>query len=115
MKNRRVEEDEILISYDVSALFTSVPVQKAITIIHDKLLTDDTLHERTSLSPTHLTKLLEICLKCTYFPYDEAFYAQIHGAAMGSPVSTIVCNLYMEHFESIALSTAPHPPGWWYR
>ena len=115
MKNKRVEEDEILISYDVTALFTSVPVQKAITVIHDKLLTDDTLHERTPLSAEHITKLLEICLKCTYFTYDEAFYAQIHGAAMGSPVSPIVCNLYMEHFESIALSTAPHPPGWWYR
>ncbi|XP_045207081.1 uncharacterized protein LOC123559389 [Mercenaria mercenaria] len=21
----------------------------------------------------------------------------------------------MEHFESLALSTAPHPPGWWFR
>ena len=30
---------------------------------------------------------------------------------MGSPVSPIVANLYMEYFEQKALSTAPHPPG----
>ena len=34
---------------------------------------------------------------------------------MGSPVSPIVCNFYIEYFESLALSSAPHPPGWWYR
>ena len=32
---------------------------------------------------------------------------------MGSPVSPIVANLYMEHFESIALSTAARPPSLW--
>ena len=47
--------------------------------------------------------------------YDGTYYLQIHGAAMGSPVSPVVCNLYMEHFESIALTTAPNPPGWWFR
>ena len=30
---------------------------------------------------------------------------------MGSPVSAIVANLYMEYLEQKALSTAPHPPG----
>ena len=29
---------------------------------------------------------------------------------MGSPVSPIVANLYMEYFEQKALSTATHPP-----
>ena len=33
---------------------------------------------------------------------------------MGYPVSLIVANLYMEHFESIALSTAPIPPSLWF-
>ena len=30
---------------------------------------------------------------------------------MGSPVSPIVTNLYMEHFERNALSSAINPPG----
>ena len=34
---------------------------------------------------------------------------------MGSPVSPIVCNLYMEHLEKLAIQTAPHPPIWWFR
>ena len=33
------------------------------------------------------------------------------GVAMGSPVSSIVANLYIEYLEQKALSTAPHPLG----
>ena len=32
---------------------------------------------------------------------------------MGSPISPIVANLYMETFEVQALNTAPHPPSLW--
>ena len=34
---------------------------------------------------------------------------------MGSPVSPIVANLYMECFERKALASAIHPPWVWYR
>ena len=51
--------------------------------------------------------LLEFCLKNTYFSFQGQFYEQVEGAAMGSPVSPIVANLYMEYLEQKALSTAP--------
>ncbi len=34
---------------------------------------------------------------------------------MGSPVSPVVANLYMEYFENIAIPTAPTPPRFWDR
>ena len=34
---------------------------------------------------------------------------------MGSPVSPIVANLYIEHLEREALQSAPTPPGHWFR
>ena len=34
---------------------------------------------------------------------------------MGSPVSPVLANLYMEFFEDRALSTAVNPPRWWKR
>ena len=55
--------------------------------------------------------LLEFCLKNIYFSFQGQFYEQVEGAAMGSPVSPIVANLYMEYLEQKALTSAPYPPG----
>ena len=97
--------------HHVSALFTSVPVDPALNIIKDLLEKDHTLKERTVLTVSDIILLLEFCLKNTYFSFQDQFYEQVEGATMGSPVSHIVANLYMEYLEQKALSTAPHPPG----
>ena len=102
---------ECLRSYDVSALFTSVPIEPALKIIKDILVKDHTLKDRTVIGIDDIIILLEFCLKNTYFSFQGQFFEQVEGAAMGSPVSPIVANLYMEYLEQKALSTGPHPPG----
>ena len=107
----KLEPGECLSSYDVSALFTSVPIDPALNIIKDLLDKDKTLKERTVMEIGDIILLFEFCLKNTYFSFQSQFYEQVEGAAMGSPVSPIVANLYMEYLEQKALSTAPHLPG----
>ena len=71
------------------------------------------LQERTSMTVKNIICLLEFCLRSTYI--QNQYYEQVEGAAMGSPISPIVANLYMESFETRAISTSPHPPMMWKR
>ena len=59
--------------------------------------------------------LSEFCLKNTYFSFQDQFYEQVESAAMGSPASPIVANLYIEYLEQKALNTAPNPHRFWCR
>ncbi len=88
----------MMVSFDVSSLFTNVPIDEAVSVIRDKLKNDESLDERTCLSPKCITELLKVCLKSTYFRYNGNCYEQVDEKAMGSPVSAVVANLYMEFF-----------------
>ena len=110
IKDVTLHANETITSYDVSALFTSVPIEAAINIIQRRLELDQELHSRTTMKVEHITSLLEFCLKTTYFQFQGSFYEQISGAAMGSSISPIVANLFMEDFEVKAINTAKNPP-----
>ena len=47
MKDVRVEAEEALVSFDVTSLFTNVPIDEAVDVIHRKLKED--LAKRTPL------------------------------------------------------------------
>ena len=47
--------------------------------------------------------LLKIVLNNCVFSFQGQFYKQLHEAAMGSPCSLVVANIYMEYFEKRAL------------
>ena len=98
-------------SYDVTSLFTSVPIDPALGIIKDLLEKDEKLNDRTVLSVQNIIELLGFCLHNTYFSFQNKFYEQVEGAPMGSLISPKVANLYMESFERKALSSAINPPG----
>ncbi|XP_072144494.1 uncharacterized protein [Dermacentor andersoni] len=105
-----LDEDDVMVSFDGKPLFTSVPVDLAVSTCRNVLLADDTLAERTPLEVQDICELLDFCLSNTYFTYDKQFYRQINGNAMGASISVTTANLIMEVIEPKAVSEfAPAP------
>ena len=92
-------------SFDVESYFTIIPIGGALRAPLEKLENEPTLADRTNLTPGQVADLLDFVLRSTYFRYNGAIYEQKEGAHMGSPVSVIVANLYMEFYEERAIAT----------
>ena len=70
----------------------------AVQAAPQKLENNPSLADRTTLTPAQIADLLTFVLRSTYFQYNGSIYEQKDGAAMGSPVSAVIANLYMESF-----------------
>ncbi|XP_068738269.1 uncharacterized protein [Montipora capricornis] len=104
-----------MVSFDVVSLFTAIPVDKACDYIRKKLEDDLSLHSRTNLDIEDIISLLNFVLSNNFFVYNDTIYKQIHGCAMGSPVSPVVANLCMEEIEKTAINTTTVSPKFWKR
>lgn len=54
-----------------------------------------------------MVKLFDDVLWSTYFTHNGMFYEQIDRLVMGSPLSLVIADFFMEVFEKAALDTAP--------
>ena len=97
-KEIEIQPGDLLVSFDVVSLFTNVPIDEACEIIGDILKDDDTLPGRTQMTSEEIVELTKLCLTSTYFKFQGKFYEQKEGQAMGSPLSPITSNIFMEHF-----------------
>ena len=115
LKSIKLQDNEELVSFDVSALFTSIPVNQALDIINQLIISHQTdmvfkskvgkpwYEVADHLDREDVMILLKIVLNNCVFSFQGQFYKQLHGAAMGSPCSLVVANIYMEYFEKRAL------------
>ena len=58
------------------------------------------LTEWPNFTPYKICILLNLHLSTTYFKYNDSFYRQKHGCAMGAPVSPIVANLLQRKWKA---------------
>jgi hypothetical protein len=115
IKGINLHDQDILISFNIVSLFINVLVEEVLQVTKDKLCMDSTLLERSPLQVADVMQLLEVCMKTTYFQFHAKFYQQKHGTVMSSSLLAVVSNIFMEHFEELALNTTDFEPAMWLR
>ena len=84
-----------MVSYDVSALFTNVPLEETIQILANMAFNQNWFNETYSLNITQddLVELLRVATKHQLFQFNGSLYEQIDGVAMGSPLGPLMAHL----------------------
>ena len=95
LKTVKISGEEELVSFDISALFTSIPVPTALDVIN-RLFTEHIEDPEAKgkygcsfrcntigLKKDELMSLLKLVLENCVFTFQDKFYKQLHGAANG--------------------------------
>ena len=97
-------------SFDVSLLFTNVPLDETIQICLDKLYA---LPSPPKLPRSVLKDFLVFATKRSHFVFDGEYYDQIDGVAMGSPLGPVLANTFMCDFqEKWVMNNGARPTIW---
>ncbi|XP_075158011.1 uncharacterized protein LOC142231281 [Haematobia irritans] len=108
LENMTIEDDEVLISFDVVSLFPSIPVKLAIQTIERKWTI---IEQYTNMTKDLFIDLITFCIKDTrYFKFEDKIYEQLKGMPMGSPASPIVADIIMEELLDEVFKNITKPP-----
>ena len=101
ISNSPIGEDNIVVFYDVTALFANVPLNETINILVRKVFADDRFNQTYDLNllKDQVTRLLKIATTNQLFQFNGQLYEQIEGVAMGSPLDPRMANVLLCHLE----------------
>ena len=88
-------ENECMISFDVTSLFPNIPLNETIELC-EQLWT-----ETETMTKEALVELLRFSTKDLSFLFNDKWYKQKDGVAMGSPLAPTLASIFMQSFENI--------------
>ena len=95
----------VLASFDVTSLFTNIPINEAIEIICNTIFRDSQyFHE---MDRSTFKNLLQVACSDSFFLFNGRAYSQIDGASMGCPLSCTIANIFLGHLEEEWLQDCP--------
>ena len=97
IRNTSFNDNDIIVSYDVTSLFTNVALDKTISLLAEKAFTNNWFNATYNLNITKsgLIELLTIATKDLLFQFNGELYEQPNGVGMGSPLGPLVANTFM--------------------
>lgn len=106
----KLEPGEIMVSFDVTALFPSVPIPFAISFFVEHL-------KNEKVPDTHIQayeEIMRLCMDQNFFQFRGKFYQQTSGTCMGSKLAPYISNIFMSRLETdLKTSFRKFPRVWW--
>nr|VZI47248.1 unnamed protein product [Spirometra erinaceieuropaei] len=93
IEGHKVSPDESILSFDVVALFSSIPHDLAIESVAQRLRENP-----IDLLTHHVLELLKLCFN-NYCQFDGKYYQQVKGTPMGSLISGLLAELVLKRLE----------------
>ena len=102
---RNQNPDLYMTSFDVESLYTNIPLDETINICVSKLF--GRKQKFKGFSKTDFRLLLQYAVKDSLFIFNGNYYTQQDGVSMGSPLSPVLANIFLGHWEEIWLHECP--------
>ena len=96
VRNHQLSGKSHLCSFDVSSLFTNIPIDETIEICIHRL--ENSSHP-PSIPTKQLRKLFQYATKKSHFLFNGTMYDFTDGMAMGSPLAPVMADIFMIDFE----------------
>ena len=106
-----IPPDSLLVTIDVTALYTNIVHKDGILAVKDALETRTNKEPKTWI----LLCLLYLVLTKTCFKFNDRYYEQISGITMGTKCAPSLAIIFMDKFERDFLSKHPLAPLVWWR
>ena len=98
LKDITLDDDEVLVSFDVVSLYTNVPVVEAIQEAADRLYCGE--FEVPPVSKDTFIELLTLASTNVVMSTHDGYYVQKDGLAMGSPPAPLLANIWLAKREN---------------
>ena len=113
IENTKVPAEVILVSMDVTSLYTNIPQEEGIDTVCRAY---EIFYRNEPPIPTQLLKrALRLILQENSFQFNGKNYLQTHGTAMGTKMAVAFSNIFMNKVEMEILSQSLFKPLVWKR
>ena len=96
IRNVLIEDDEIMVSFDIPSLYMNIPMIDTLNIIKDYVNNDNQFTRKTAIPQDMFLDLVHLVLTTTWYTFNSQFYQQT-GDVMGGqhlqPQQKLICRL----------------------
>ena len=82
IKNIPIEDDEIMVSFNVTSLYINIPIIDILNIIKDYVNNDDQFSRKMAIPQDKFLDLVHLVLTTPWYTFNSQFYQQTDGVAM---------------------------------